>query len=101
MCRDPAVASIKQLVHAGQLCERDHRPSPPNLPGEKDYGIRAGDIAAIVRQNMHFFERGPGLEGEPLHYPFCLQWEKEIASTPKNSTKPSGRSGAGWAFAII
>ncbi len=101
MRRDPAVTAIKQFVHAGQLCQGDHRPSPPNLSCQKDYRIGTADILALLRQNMHFFEGGTRLEAELLHHPFCLQGEKEKSAASKCSIEPSGRSGAGRAIAIV
>jgi hypothetical protein len=101
MGRDPAVTAIKQLVHAGQLCEGDYRPGPPNLSCQKEYRIRAGDILALPRQNMHLFEGGTGFEAELVHHPFCLQGEKGKSAAAKYSIELSGRSSARRAIAIV
>src|SRR5437660_1333471 len=45
MSGDPAIASIKELVHARQSRERSKRLGPPDLAGEKNHGIRTTDIA--------------------------------------------------------
>ena len=80
MGRDPAVTAIKQLVHAGQLCEGDHRPGPPNLSCQKEYRIRAGDILApsLVKTCISS-ERGTRVRGRAGASPiFVCRGEREI-----------------------
>jgi hypothetical protein len=76
MSGDPAIASIEEIVHAGQLRECSKRQGPPDLAGEKNYGIRTPKIAAVGSQNADFFQRRARLEVEPLHDPGCLQREE-------------------------
>ena len=101
MSRDPAITAIQELVHAGQPGERDERPGPPDLAGEKNHGIRTTDIAAVGSQNAHLFQRRARLEIEPLHEPVCLQREEKETAAAKYSIKSSGGGGARGASAII
>ena len=101
MSGDPAIASIKELVHARQSRERSKRLGPPDLAGEKNHGIGTTDIAAVGSQNAHLFQRRALLEIEPLHDPVCLQREEKETAAVKYSIKSSGGGGARGASAII
>jgi hypothetical protein len=101
MSGDPAITSIQAVVHAGQLREGSERPGPPDLAGEKNYGIRTTDAAAVSSQNANLFQRRAALEIEPVHDPICLQRKKEETAAAKYAIESSGGSGAGAASPIV
>ena len=101
MSGDPAIASIEELVHAGQSRESNQGPGPPDLAAEENHGICAADVAAVAGQNAHLFQRGARLETEPLHDPGCLQREKKESAAAKYSIESAGRGGARSAIAVV
>jgi len=101
MSCDPAIASIQELVHAGQPRECNKGPGPPDLAAEKNHGICTTDVAAVAGQDAHLFQRRARLEIEPLHYPVCLQPEKKETAAAKYSFESFRSAGTGSAIAIV
>jgi hypothetical protein len=101
MSCDPAIASIQEFAHAGQSCERDEGPGPPDLAGEKNHGSRTADVAAVAGQDAHLFQGRARLKIEPLHDPVCVEREKKEPAAAKYSIESSGGGGAGSAIAVV
>jgi len=67
--------------------QRVKGPRPPNLARQEDDGIGTAEIAAIAREDTHFFERRVRFEAESLLHPRRLQRTKLKTASAKNSVE--------------
>ena len=98
---DPAICSINDAPHSGQLRQKPKGSSPPNLLGEKYYGVRAADILAVPGENAHFLKRRAGVKAESFLDPRCLERQKMKAAAGEQSLELFGCRDTVSALAII